>query len=62
MSLLKPMRRRGIDLGVFPAGAVYVLLVFEKKSKKGGATPLREVKLIEDRLREAARIAKGRNA
>jgi phage-related protein len=43
------------------AGAVYVLHVFQKKSKKGRATPKIDVKLIEQRLREAARIAKGRN-
>jgi phage-related protein len=35
--------------------------VFQKKSKKGRATPKIDVKLIEQRLREAARIAKGRN-
>jgi phage-related protein len=41
------------------AGAVYVLHVFQKKSKSGRATPQRDVKLIEHRLREAERIAKG---
>jgi phage-related protein len=44
------------------AGAVYVLHVFQKKSKKGRATPKMDLKLIEQRLREAERIAKGRNA
>jgi phage-related protein len=41
------------------AGAVYVLHVFQKKSKSGRATPQQDVKLIERRLREAERIAKG---
>ena len=40
------------------ADAVYVLHVFQKKSKSGRATPQRDVKLIERRLREAERIAK----
>jgi phage-related protein len=44
------------------AGAVYVLHVFQKKSKKGRATPKMDIKLIEQRLHEAERIAKGRNA
>jgi phage-related protein len=43
------------------AGAVYVLHVFQKKSKKRRATPKIDVKLIEQRLREAAGIAKERN-
>src|SRR5215471_12480124 len=41
------------------AGAVYVLHVFQKKSKSGRATPQQDVKLIERRLREAERIAQG---
>ena len=41
------------------AGAVYVLHVFQKKSKKGRATPKIEMNLIEQRLREAERIARG---
>jgi|SRR6516165_6944689 phage-related protein len=44
------------------AEAVYVLHVFQKKSKSGRATPKLDVKVIEQRLREAERIAKGRNA
>src|SRR6516162_2667747 len=35
------------------AGAVYVLHVFQKKSKSGRTTPQQDVKLIERRLREA---------
>jgi len=41
------------------AGAVYVLHVFQKKSKKGRATPKAEVDLIDRRLSEAERIARG---
>jgi phage-related protein len=41
------------------AGAVYVLHVFQKKSKKGRATPRLEMDLIDKRLREAERIARG---
>ena len=33
---------------------------FQKKSKIGSATPRREMELIEQRLREAEEIAKGR--
>ena len=44
------------------AGTVYVLHVFQKKSKSGSATPRLDAKLIEQRLRDAERIAKGRNA
>jgi phage-related protein len=36
------------------AEAVYVLHVFQKKSKTGIATPRREIKLIEARLKQAA--------
>jgi phage-related protein len=39
------------------SGAVYVL--FQKKSKKGRATPKLEKDLIEQRLREAERISRG---
>jgi phage-related protein len=39
---------------------VYVLHAFEKKSKSGRETPRRDIVLIEKRLREAERIAKGR--
>jgi phage-related protein len=41
------------------AGAVYVLHVFQKKSKTGRATPKTEMDLIEQRLREAERLARG---
>jgi phage-related protein len=40
------------------AGAVYVLHVFQKKSKTGHVTPRRDMELIQQRLREAERIAK----
>ena len=43
------------------AGAVYVLHTFQKKSKAGRATPRRDRELIEQRLREAERIAKRRS-
>jgi phage-related protein len=41
------------------ADSVYVLHVFQKKSKRGSATPKTDKALIEQRLREAERIAKG---
>jgi phage-related protein len=41
------------------AGSVYVLHVFQKKSKKGRETPKAEIELIRRRLREAERVAKG---
>lgn len=44
------------------AGAVYVLHVFQKKSKRGRETPKLEMSLIEQRLREAERIARGEHA
>jgi len=40
------------------AGAVYVLHAFQKKSKSGRETPRREMESIQQRLREAERIAK----
>ena len=40
-------------------GAVYVLHAFQKKSKTGRETPRRDKELIEQRLREAERIARG---
>jgi phage-related protein len=40
--------------------AVYVLHAFQKKSKRGRATPRREIELIRQRLREAEEISKGR--
>jgi phage-related protein len=43
------------------ADGVYVLHAFQKKSKSGRATPRRDMELIEQRLREAERIAKGSN-
>jgi phage-related protein len=41
------------------AGAVYVLHVFQKKSKSGSETPKTDKALIESRLKEALRIATG---
>jgi phage-related protein len=41
------------------ADAVYVLHVFQKKSKRGRKTPQQDERLIEQRLREVERIAKG---
>ena len=40
------------------AGAVYALHAFQKKSKSGRETPRREMESIQQRLREAERIAK----
>ena len=40
-------------------GAVYVLHAFQKKSKTGRETPRRDMDLIQQRLREAERIARG---
>ena len=42
------------------AGAVYVLHVFQKKAKQGRGTPKKEIDLVEKRLREAERIARGK--
>jgi phage-related protein len=42
------------------AGTVYVLHVFQKKSKSGRQTPRRDIELIKQRLREAEQIARGR--
>ncbi len=36
--------------------AVYVLHVFQKKAKRGIATPTRDLELIRARLQEAARL------
>jgi phage-related protein len=44
------------------AGAVYVVHVFQKKSKSGRETPRRDTELIEKRLREAEKIAMGRKS
>jgi phage-related protein len=38
------------------ATAVYVLHVFQKKSKRGKATPQQEIDLIDKRLRRAAEL------
>jgi len=40
------------------AGAVYVLHVFQKKSKTGRETPRGDMELIKQRLREAEQIAR----
>jgi len=42
------------------AEAIYVLHAFQKKSKRGIATPIREIELIQQRLGEAARLHRGR--
>lgn len=39
--------------------AIYVLHVFQKKSKHGIATPKEEIELIKRRLAEAARLHRG---
>jgi phage-related protein len=39
--------------------AIFVLHVFQKKSKTGGVTPKFEIELIKSRLREAERLARG---
>ena len=41
------------------AGSVYVLHAFQKKSKKGRATPKAEIELLKARLRDAERLATG---
>ena len=43
------------------AEAVYVLHIFQKKSKSGRETPRRDLELIKRRLREAEQIASERN-
>ena len=40
--------------------SVYVLHAFQKKSKNGRETPRRDMQLIEQRLREAEQLAKGK--
>ena len=42
------------------AGAIYVLHVFQKKSKRGAQTPARDLALIRSRLKLAAREARSR--
>jgi len=44
------------------AGSIYVLHVFQKKSKKGRETPKPDKALVEQRLREAERLARGEQA
>ena len=44
------------------ATRIYVLHAFQKKSKSGRETPRRDMELIEQRLREAERIAKGKKS
>lgn len=41
------------------ANAVYVLHCFQKKAKRGIATPVRDLDLIRERLREAEKLAGG---
>jgi len=41
---------------------VYVLHAFRKKSKSGRATPRRDMELVEQRLREARKIAQERTS
>ena len=41
------------------ASAVYVLHAFQKKSKKGSATPQTDIELVEKRLRDAVKLAEG---
>jgi phage-related protein len=43
------------------AGSVYVLHAFQKKSKTGRQTPLHDIALIKQRLREAERTARERS-
>ena len=44
------------------ANAVYVLHVFQKKAKKGIATPKKELDLVKQRLRDAIAHGKARTA
>ena len=39
------------------ASSIYVLHAFQKKSKKGSATPQSDIKLVEKRLRDAEKLA-----
>ena len=43
------------------ASSIYVLHAFQKKSKKGGATPQSDIKLVEKRLRDAEKLAGGQD-
>jgi phage-related protein len=42
------------------ADAIYVLHAFQKKSKRGSATPKPEIDLIEKRLRDLIKVKEGR--
>lgn len=44
------------------AGAVYVLHVFQKKSRAGIATPARDLALVQSRLKKAEEMYAERNA
>jgi len=41
------------------AGAVYVLHAFQKKSRKGAATPKSDIALVKSRLRDAEKLSRG---
>jgi len=41
------------------ASAIYVLHALQKKSKRGVATPQADIRMIEQRLREAERLHRG---
>lgn len=43
------------------AGAVYVLHVFQKKSRSGNETPKMEMDMVERRFREAEKRARGKH-
>ena len=42
--------------------AIYVLHAFQKKSKRGIATPNREMEVVRQRLSDAERVSKERRA
>ena len=44
------------------AGSVYVLHAVQKKSKKGSKTPKADIDLIDKRLKEVERLARGEKA
>ncbi|HKW16025.1 MAG TPA: type II toxin-antitoxin system RelE/ParE family toxin [Terriglobales bacterium] len=44
------------------AEAVYVLHAFQKKSKRGIATPQKDIELVQQRLSEAERLHRARQA
>jgi phage-related protein len=41
------------------ASAIYVLHAFQKKSKRGAATPQSDIRMVEQRLREAEGLHRG---